>query len=297
MYFFYFDESGNRNPAARTEQVSGAPLHDHIYVLTAISLFERDWPALDREISDTKLLLRSKLWAHKGVKLESLADCEVKSTSLRVPRDPGKKGYSMFVHNLDPDQKTLISELFLSQLEKHRMRLFTVVMDKRKLHDHMDSERMHKKAYELVLERIQQYLWEYHRKHSGIIVMDDTQKQLNQSVAMKHAFFQREGNRNMRFKNILEYPFFTDSRLSNGIQLADLCSYIIYRAFRNEEFDYPYFQRLLPNFYRSSRSRDDRLDGIKVFPPDSTLVDFAQRGIDAYRKGQKEMPTGKDGRI
>ena len=54
----------------------------------------------------------------------------------------------------------------------------------------MTHETLHKKAYEFVLERIQHYMREYHRKHLALVVMDDTSKQLNQAVAMKHSFFQ-----------------------------------------------------------------------------------------------------------
>lgn len=291
MYLFYFDECGTRDPNPRIQKRGDVTVSDHIYVLTAVSLFERYWPAFDQELSDMKLKLRSKLYREKKVELATLADCEVKSTNLRVPKEAGQKGYSPFMHNLDPAERTMITELFLSQIEKHTMRIFSVIVDKRKLRDHMDHEKLHKKAYELVLERIEHYLWEYHRKHSGIIVMDDTQKQLNHSVAMKHAFFQREGNKNVRFKHILEYPFFTDSRLSNGVQLADLCSYNIYRAFRNEEFDYPYFQRLLPHFYRSDRTREAKFDGLKVFPDDSDLIQFAQEGIDRFRQAEMTKPT------
>ena len=62
---------------------------------------------------------------------------------------------------------------------------------------------------------------EYHPKHRALIVMYDTSGQLNRVVAMKHASFQRGGNRNMAFPAIVEYPFFTRSELSNGVQLAD----------------------------------------------------------------------------
>ena len=72
-------------------------------------------------------------------------------------------------------------------------------------------------AYEFVLERIQHYMRQYHPKHRALIVMDDTSQQLNRVVAMKHAAFQRTGNRNMTFPAIVEYPFFTRSELSNGM--------------------------------------------------------------------------------
>jgi hypothetical protein len=169
------------------------------------------------------------------------------------------------------------------------MPLFSVVMDKRKLREHVTHETLHKKAYELLLERIEHFMAEYHPKHSALIVMDDTDRALNRAISMKHAFFQREGNQNMRFHHIIEYPFFTDSKLSNGIQLADLCAYNVYRAFRTQDFAYPYFQELLPRFYR--RRQGQRLDGLKVFPEDSELVLFARDGWDLHQK-QNPAPGG-----
>jgi hypothetical protein len=168
------------------------------------------------------------------------------------------------------------------------MRVFSVVVDKRKLHEHMDHHKLHRKAYELLLERIEHYLGEFHPKHNGLIVMDDTDKTINRGVAMKHAFFQREGNVNTDFRHIVEYPFFTDSKLSNGVQLADLCGYNVYRAFRDGNFDYPFFQRLLPQFYISQRTPEEKLDGLKVFPDDSELVPFAW---DGWRQFKTKRPT------
>ncbi len=106
--------------------------------------------------------------------------------------------------------------------------------------------------------------------------MDDTDKRLNRAVAMKHASFQRAGNQNMMFPAIVEYPFFTRSELSNGVQLADLLAYSVYHAFKYEKFDYPFFERLLPNFYR--RRNGSTLDGLKVWPERSPLVGAA-RGL------------------
>ena len=121
---------------------------------------------------------------------------------------------------------------------------------------------------------------EYHPKHRALVVMDDTRafftkfdplypsrillkpngdwrilrlnwvnlsekrssRQLNRVVAMRHASLQRVGNQNMKFSAIVEYPFFTRSELSNGVQLADLLAYNVYRVFRNEDFSCPYFR-------------------------------------------------------
>ena len=156
------------------------------------------------------------------------------------------------------------------------------VIDKRHLRDHVTAETLHKKAYEFLLERIQHFMREFHPKHNALMVMDDTSKQLNRAVAMKHAFFQRAGNQNLQFTQIVEYPFFTASELSAGVQLADLLAYNTYRAFKDENLAYPYFNMLLPSFYR--RGGDAVLDGLKVWPEPSPLVAIAGAMWEDKRK-------------
>ena len=97
---------------------------------------------------------------------------------------------------------------------------------------------------------------------------------------MKHAWFQRRGNQNVTFRHIVEYPFFTRSELSNGVQLADLLAYNVYRAFKTEDFTYPYFEMLLPSFYRR---QGQVLDGLKVWPEGSPLIERARKAWRAFR--------------
>jgi hypothetical protein len=92
---------------------------------------------------------------------------------------------------------------------------------------------------------------------------------------MKHAYFQRRGNQNSEFRRIVEYPFFTASELSNGVQLADLCAYNVYRAFKDERLDYDYFKLMLPYFY--CRTSGEQLDGLKVWPEPSPLIAAAKK--------------------
>ena len=98
----------------------------------------------------------------------------------------------------------------------------------------------------------------------------------------------------MRFHHIVEYPMFTDSALSNGIQLADLCGYNVYRAFRNQDFSYPYFSGMLERFYCSQKTSADKLDGLKVWPEDSDLVQFARQGWSEYQKKSPELVGPND---
>ena len=66
--------------------------------------------------------------------------------------------------------------------------VLAAVIDKHFLQDHMTHETQHKKAYEFMLGRIEHLMADYHPKHNPLIVMDDTSKDLNQAVAMKHAY-------------------------------------------------------------------------------------------------------------
>ena len=69
----------------------------------------------------------------------------------------------------------------------------------------------------------------------------------------------------MNFPNIIEYPFFVSSELSNGVQLADLVAYSLYYNFKHNQPDYSYLDKILP---RISRHKDDRvsLTGLKIWP-------------------------------
>lgn len=248
MYFFYFDEAGSCDPSAGTAEKP----KDHLYVLLAVGMYEGQWRHFGTTISGLNIELADYLkW--DGKSRFELADCEVKSNWIRVPTEREKR--SPFLHALHQDDMTRLTDSYFRQVTERNTVIMCSVIDKRFLHDHITHETLHMRACEFLLERIQHYTREYHSKHHALIVMDDTSRQLNRDVAMKHASFQRAGNRNMTFSEIVEYPFFTRSELSNGVQLADLLAYSVYRACKIEDFGYPYFERVLPNFYRRRAGR------------------------------------------
>ena len=166
------------------------------------------------------------------------------------------------------------------------------VVDKRFLRDGTTHDMLHMMAYEFLLKRVQHYMRQYRPKHRALIVMDDTSRQLNRAVTMKHALFQRTDNRNMAFPAIVEYPFFTRSELSNGVQLADLIAYSVYRAFKGEGIGYPYFEKVLGNFY--VRRQGTSLDGLKVWPDRSPLSALAAK---SGSHANENPITGSDVRL
>ena len=279
MYFFYFDESGSRDPDVAVDPATGQPRKDHLYVLLAVGVWEGQWRKLDRAISLVKLELADHA-RRAGKGFFELADCEVKSNWVRNAKERAQR--SPFLTALDAKDLTRLIDTFYAQLADRNAVVFAAIVDKRRLHPHVNHEILHKKAYELVLERIEHFMTEYHPKHGALVVMDDTSRELNRAVAMKHAFFQRAGNQNVAFRHIVEYPFFTASELSNGVQLADLCAYNVYRAFKDENFAYPFFAQMLPFFYK--RQAAQQLDGLKVWPEGSALIEFARKGWTAWQQ-------------
>lgn len=254
-YFFYADESGNRG--------LGDP-KDPLYVLAAVSLFEHRWHGFSKFIDRKKSNLMTAVNQRTGGRLD-LADCEVKSNWLRNPKARAK---SRFLSALQPQELEEVSRLLLGQLNHHKMWVFGVVVDKSKLPDYFDAEKLHRKAWELLCEQIERFMDEEHDRHQAILIFDDVSKQMNRSLAMKHAYLQESGTqRGKRLRHICEMPLFVRSELSNGVQLADLCAYNIYRAFRDSNLSYGPFEKIRPQIWHSVKA--PYWMGLSVFPDTS----------------------------
>jgi len=271
MYFFYVDESGSLDPTVTGERADGTTfVKDHLYVLAAVSLYERRWHGFEKTLNRRKReLCDIHRHTNPATPMLELADCEIKSTWIRIPKERGQRA---FLANLTDDALTELVELFYRQLDHHNMTIFAVVVDKRHLRDYMDAGRMHRKAWELLLELIQKFLATEHPKHQGVLITDDISRERNRSLAMKHAYLQSEGtSKGTWLTHIAEMPLFVRSELSNGVQLADLVAYNLYRCFRDESTAYPFFARIAPYLWASRSTPESFLDGLWVFPAESPL--------------------------
>jgi len=264
MYFFYIDESGEKNPLVKKEEP---------FVYIALALHEYQWKKFEKLINDYKLKLIRKIFERENVTLE-LADAEIHSSDIRIPKSRAKHPFLKYL--TDEEIEALLKTVY-SQLEERHFTIFAAVIDKNCLNDYMDWEKVTKKAYELILERSERFLADEHNNQQAIFVLDNTSKQLNRSVAMKHSFFQRKGTTSgVKLHHIVEIPFFVESYLSNGVQLADLCSYNIYRAFKDMNVDYEYFKFILPYIHCGKKTREEKIDGLKVFPDNHRWKDFLE---------------------
>jgi hypothetical protein len=265
MYLFYIDESGDKNPLVKP---------DEPFVMVSVCFHEYQWKKFERTINNEKLRLIQQINTRTGIRLE-LADAEIHSEAVRIPK---KRSEHPFLKHLTHEELTQLVNVMYDQLSPRHMTIIASVIDKTRLEPFMNIDKMTKKAYELLLERGETHLAIEHDKQQAIFIIDNTTKQMNRSVAMKHSYFQREGTSSgVRLRHVVELPLFVESNLSNGVQLADLCAYNIYRTFRSGDATYPFFQRILPFICKSPRTDPGKLDGLKVFPDNHRWSDLLGR--------------------
>ncbi len=264
MYFFYLDESGDRNPTVKQEEP---------FVLVAVGMHEFQWRKFEAEINSSKRELIRKISARTGVMLD-LANAEVHSTPIRIPKQREKHP---FLKHLTDAELSGIVEFFYSQLEKRHCTIIAAVIDKTCLHPFMTLEKVSKKVYELILERVETFIAMEHPKQQALIILDNTTRELNRSIAMKQFFQQSETSSGVKLRHIVEMLLFVESYLSNGVQLADLCAYNVFRAFRNTDATYGHFLRILPAFCKNPNTSKDKLEGLKAFPDEHRWREFLEK--------------------
>lgn len=265
MYLFYIDESGNRD--------IGHLERERFYVLTAVGMFEGNWKAFYLEIAKAKRAILDRIRQEHGIALELAVDTEVKSTYLRNPKARQAHPFSKLQTE---EERLALMELFYRQLEERKAVVISVVIDKKAIHPNSklaDQQALHNKAWELLCERVEFYMTEKHDKHKAILITDDVDKRKNQQTTIAHVELYRAGSTSkQKLRHIIEMPLFTSSATCVGVQLADLCCYNIYRRFKDDNPDYPFFKRIEPFFYNSGNTSQNKLDGLKIHPPNSVFV-------------------------
>lgn len=266
MYIFYIDETGNLDTKdMQPDMCYTATRKDWLYVLTALGIFEHKW----RKFYSPIVAKKQRLLQIYRAKIP-LDQCEIKSNWLRIPKERKKHPFL----NLLTEEETIdLVSTYYRQLFSIPAVLISIIIDKRYLQDHMDPAKLHRKAWELLCERIEKYMREKHPRHKAVLVTDDVSRQANLSLARKHAYFLEKGtSAACWFKHIVEMPFFVRSELSEGIQAVDLCSYNIYHAMRYQKSDYRYFREVYPLLYNSTNTDENKVDGLKIFPDNSPLL-------------------------
>ncbi|HIV09699.1 MAG TPA: DUF3800 domain-containing protein [Candidatus Spyradenecus faecavium] len=265
MYLFYIDESGNRDFSHLEKE--------RFYILTAVGMYENHWKRFHFDITRFKQSIIDRIMRDEGIKLDVSTDAEVKSTYLRNPKERDKHPFSKFQTDTE---RLKLSSMFYDQLKQCKAVLISAVIDKQAIlpNSHLaDQKAIHLKAWELLCERIERYMTEAHPKHKAILITDDTGKQRNlQTTTAQITFYERGATSGLHFKHIIEMPLFVRSETCEGVQLADLCCYNVYRRFSQDDPDYPFYKRIAPFFYNSDNTDKEKVDGLKIFPPTSPFA-------------------------
>lgn len=270
MYLFYIDESGTRDPDVGTARLGGLA-KDWLYVLTAIGIFEHRWKDFYRAIVGRKRDLLARIKAEHGTELE-LNSTEIKSNWIRIAYERARHP---FLSRLTAVEIRELVDVYYEQLDDLRAPVISVVVDKRLLRPPVDAAWLHAKAWELLCERVQLFMSHEYPEHTALMVADDMGRRPNCGLAMQHARFLETGTAGGSYlQHVIELPLFVRSELSEGVQLADLCGYSTYRAFRDENLAYSYFQPVFQRLYR--RGVEGHIDGLKIFPSASPLLSLIE---------------------
>lgn len=278
MFLFYVDETGNRDPRMLIQKRGGEVIQgDPLYVLTAVCLFEHHWRGFERTLNNKKIAIAKRIHADHGLTLD-LADCEIKSNWLRQPRS---RACRPFLHHMTDDERTTLVDTYYHQLNHHNMHIFSIVVDKRHLLPDWDQDRIHRKSWQRLLYVIERFMRGMNPKHQAILVNDDVSVQVNRMLAMEHARLVERGTQDGLWLNhICEMPMFVRSELSNGVQLADLCSYNIYRALKFDDIEYEFFKKISPRIWSPAtplKRGGRKFPGLWIIPSASTTKAIVDR--------------------
>jgi hypothetical protein len=138
-------------------------------------------------------------------------------------------------------------------------RLFCHAIDKTSFGTTPPTIPPREEAFTQVVTRFERYLVDTGEPRMvGLLAHDHDYTSADRlTQLMRH--FHSSGTMWTRVTKIIETPFFVDSRLTVGVQLADLCAYATRRFFENNETDL--FDRIYPRFHRVG----ERVVGIRHY--------------------------------
>ncbi len=244
-YLFYVDDSGQRD----------GPDVDY-FVLGSVGVPMNEWHSLNRQITDLK-------WSYfrdPGV--------EMKSTWLRSPREKQKRYLSRF--NISNQELDDFVRAVYDAILSHEVQIVAAVIDRARFPIRCRTgETPLSMAYTILFERIERCM----QKTDGRAILifdkieDNEMKRVGyeKHLAEQHEQHREEGTEFVDVRCVVEDLFFVRSSQNNGVQLADLCSYNIFRQFRDygDHFHdkrgflvddrYEFFKLIEPKFFRMAK--------------------------------------------
>ncbi len=253
MYLCYVDESGDPGPQGST----------HL-VLTGAAVFEGKWSYLRQDLER----LVAKYWATPPRPTEiHLADIRARKGAFRALSRAQRTALEAELCNL------------VSSLLGNELRVFTVIADKTwwfARNAGRTGDDLYVSLFEELSSRFDLYLRRRHAEGAsskGMIIADPHKAQLSRALQAHQRAVQATGNRWSHVYNLIETVFFLNSHESPGLQIADLCSYAVWRLVTAAETSLissiaDCFDREPPNSPRNP----GKWHGVKYLGDDATLI-------------------------
>lgn len=209
MYLLYLDDAG-----------SASNIDDRYIALAGIALFERQVHFLDRELE----AIAESIAPGAGRGLEFHAS----------PMLTGKGKWGRLGHKGDR-RKHMARALSAIDTLRGKRALFGAVVDKREVSP-ADAIEF---AFEQIVSRFDQFLGRMHKTKNtqrGLLILDKSTMETRLQQLTRT--FKSEGHRWGTLRNIVDVPFFVDSKASRAVQYADLVAHALWRSFERADDEF-----------------------------------------------------------
>lgn len=209
---FYTDESGSTENFSEPLKAGTTP----VFTLTSVALPLEEWRNFDRKYNNLKSHFFPEMLERKGRK----EDIEIKGNDLTSPRNKESTRRKDFLNRVFKLLKDFDAKIFA----------VTFIKDK---DSPIAGRSMYTHGFQILLERFNKYIETSGKFSSGIIICDSragTMKGqgLDKEVAKSFQSYIFGNERGKKFTAMQEAPLFADSKITVGLQLADIVSSVIY---------------------------------------------------------------------
>lgn len=279
MILVYVDDSGGRAPFIEGKS---DPVRDSVYVLAACAIEESRWRVFNDSMESVKFKYGKISCERRGVSNIEITDMELKCATMNNLRERQKK--SPFLAALTDEEIMALRNDAFDCAESHGATFLAMVVNKAAF-DRKGMSDAHRIAYKGIMVAVKHHMEKHHANQKAMIVMDESDRTTHEATREIHIHSMIGASRDGHgYENIIEYPLFTDSKLSNGIQMADLCAGCLFHAFSRRNFKGMRLRSLVKNHFLRGRIYN---------APESDLFE----GFDAEFKHPSRRKKMTDGKI
>ena len=252
---FYIDEAGS--PYGHHEPLING--ETPIFTLASIAFPLWEWRARDRAYLVLKRQFFPDLLKRSSKRDEEF---EIKGRDIAAHRNRNSK------------RRHIFNERLLSFISHNSGSCFAVSFLKNH-EDPASHTSIYTQALQILVERFSLYIAEHRSYNNGILILDSRMKGLRGfdiTVARSHMSFIFGHETGRTFINILEAPLFADSRLTVGLQVADIFASNLFSNHYNYylkgipgSIDYSHMEKYWPQLDSLQFKSRQTIDGFQVF--------------------------------